>query len=162
MVLDCEWESTWIWTLTKGPICMTEFFKKFEPFCMNFRKFRNHIYECCRFEDARSIQFSLLVIKILKKATLLPELRLKTDPYKGNFRWKAHPYERHVQYNLTIKYSPPPAKLIYERVWRNTWITSNGMEGVAFDLKYFTGSQQKTASVGVVSHISCWRIFLQN
>ena len=26
-VIDCERGSTWIWTLTKGPICMTEFFE---------------------------------------------------------------------------------------------------------------------------------------
>ena len=31
---------------------MAEFFKNFEPFCMNFGKFRNHFYEFCRFEDA--------------------------------------------------------------------------------------------------------------
>ena len=51
----------------KGPTSITEFFKNFEPFCMNFRKFRNHVYEFCRFEDAGSIQISSVVIKILKK-----------------------------------------------------------------------------------------------
>ena len=62
---------------------MTEFFKNFEPFCMNFRRFRYHVYEFCHFEDARSIQISSVLIKILKK---LPELRLKADQYVGNFR----------------------------------------------------------------------------
>ena len=47
--------------------CMTEFFKNFDPLCMNFRKFRNHIYEFCQFEGARSIQISSVVVKILKK-----------------------------------------------------------------------------------------------
>ena len=49
---------------------MTEFFKISEPFGMNFRKFRNHVYEFCRFADTRSIEISSVVIKILKKATL--------------------------------------------------------------------------------------------
>ena len=52
---------------TKGPICMTEFFKNLEPFCMNFRNFCNHVNEFCRFEDAGSIQISSVVIKILKE-----------------------------------------------------------------------------------------------
>ena len=51
----------------KGPICMTEFLKTSKTFGMNFRKFRNHVNEFCRFEDARSIQMSSVVIKILKK-----------------------------------------------------------------------------------------------
>ena len=46
---------------------MTEFFKNFEHFCMKFRKFHNEVYESCRPEDARSIQISSVVIKILKK-----------------------------------------------------------------------------------------------
>ena len=55
--------------LTEGSICVTEFFKNFEPFCMNFRKFHNHDYEFCPFEDAtaRSIQISSVVTNILKK-----------------------------------------------------------------------------------------------
>ena len=46
---------------------MTEFFKYFEPFCMNLTKFRDHFYEFCRFEDARSIQISSIEIKVPKK-----------------------------------------------------------------------------------------------
>ena len=42
---------------------MTEFFKNTEPFSINFGKFRSHVYEFCRFEDARSIQISLVLIK---------------------------------------------------------------------------------------------------
>ena len=85
---------------------MTEFFKNFEPFCKNFRKFRNHVYEFCGLEDARSIQISSFVINS-EKGTHLQELRLKTDPYVGReFQVKSHPYERHFQYHLTIKYPP--------------------------------------------------------
>ena len=43
------------------------FFKNFEPFCMNFRRFPNRVYEFWQFEDAMSIQISSVVIKILKK-----------------------------------------------------------------------------------------------
>ena len=46
---------------------MIEFFKNFEPFCMNFRKFSYHVYGFRRFEDASSIQIaSVVAIKILK------------------------------------------------------------------------------------------------
>ena len=58
---------------------MTEFFKDSEPFGMNFRKFHNHVYEFCQFEDVRSIQISSVVVKI-------SELRLKTDSYVQKFR----------------------------------------------------------------------------
>ena len=46
---------------------MTEVFKNFQPFGMNFRKFRKHVYEFCPFEKARSFQISSVVIDILKK-----------------------------------------------------------------------------------------------
>ena len=69
MALYCDRDSTLICSLTKGPICMKEFFKNSEPFGMNmnFRKFCNHVYEFCRINDARSIQISSVVIRILKK-----------------------------------------------------------------------------------------------
>ena len=44
---------------------MTEFLKNFEPFGMNFWNLCNHVYEFCRFEDARSIQNYSVVIKLL-------------------------------------------------------------------------------------------------
>ena len=46
--------------------------------------------------NARPIQFSSVVIKILKKAPICHNSGEKTDPY-----------ERHAQYHLTIKYPPP-------------------------------------------------------
>ena len=66
---------------------MKEFFKNFEPFCMNFRNFRDHVFEVCRFEDVRSTQISSVCDKNSEKATHLPELRLKKThiPYVGNF-----------------------------------------------------------------------------
>ena len=70
----------------KGPICMTKLFKNFQPFCMNLKKFRNHVYEFSRFEDARSIQIYSVVIKIPKKLPIPAVLRLKIDPFEGNFR----------------------------------------------------------------------------
>ena len=79
---------------------MTEFLKNFQPFGMNFRKFRNHVYEFCQFEDARSVQISSVVCEKNSEkathllgcvpvsgtqATYLPQLRFKTDPYVRNF-----------------------------------------------------------------------------
>ena len=52
---------------------MTEFFKSFEPFCMNFRKFRIHVYEFFHFEDEMAIQISSVVMKNSEKVTHLPE-----------------------------------------------------------------------------------------
>ena len=64
--------------------CMTEFLKNAHPFGMNFRNFRDDVYEFCQFEDARSIQISWVVMKIMKK---LPSARIKvkTDPFVRNF-----------------------------------------------------------------------------
>ena len=45
---------------------MTEFFTNFQPIGMNFGRFHSHVYEFCRFEDARPIQICSVVIKILK------------------------------------------------------------------------------------------------
>ena len=69
---------------------MTEFFKNFEPFCMNFRKFRSHVYEFCRFEDARSIQISLVVFKMLKSYTST-RIKVKNRPISREFQVKNLP-----------------------------------------------------------------------
>ena len=46
---------------------MIDFVKNFEPVCMKLKKFRNHVYEVCRFEDARSIQISSVFMISLRK-----------------------------------------------------------------------------------------------
>ena len=66
-VLDYDRDSVTRREFDKGPICMTEFFKNFQPFGMNFRKLRNNVYEFYQFENVTSIQRSSLVIKILRK-----------------------------------------------------------------------------------------------
>ena len=43
---------------------MTEYFKNSEPFGMKFRKLRNHASEFHRFEGAKSVQITSIVIKI--------------------------------------------------------------------------------------------------
>ena len=111
-VLNCEGDSTWIWTL---PLCqkdhfLWQIFHEFRtPFAwisgsfvtmpMNFVILS--IYGCKVYSNFFSCD------KNSELATHLTELRLKTDSYKGNFMWKGHRYERHVQYHLTIKYLPP-------------------------------------------------------
>ena len=55
---------------------MTESFKNSESFDMNSKKFRNHVYEFCRFEDERSIQISSVVIKLLQS---YPSTRIKVE-----------------------------------------------------------------------------------
>ena len=68
----------------------------------------SHVYEFCRFDNAGSIQIFSVVMKFLKKLYLSTTIKVKIGPYVGNFMRKTHPYERHVQYHLTIKYPPPP------------------------------------------------------
>ena len=46
---------------------MINFFKNLESVCMKLKKFHNHVYEFCRFEDARSIQMSSVLIISLRK-----------------------------------------------------------------------------------------------
>ena len=66
---------------------MTEAFKNSKPFGMNFRKFCNHVFEFSLFKDARSIQISSVMIKILKKLPIyISELKVKTNRYEGNLR----------------------------------------------------------------------------
>ena len=85
---DWDRDSTWIWTLTKVPICMTRIFRYAEPFCMNFWKFRNHLHELRLFKDARYIQIS-------------------SDPYEGNFRWKTPPIWAPRPLSLNNQVPPP-------------------------------------------------------
>ena len=90
---------------------MREFFKNFVSFCMNFRTF---VTMSMNFVDLRMLALRKVYSNFFicdensEKATHLLELRLKSDPYVEN-----HPYMRHVQYHLTIKYPFPlgdPAK----------------------------------------------------
>ena len=79
---------------------MTECSKNFEPFCMNFRKFRNRVFEFCRFEKARSIQVSSVVIEFLKRLYPSTRIKVKNRPICREVQVKAPspPCERHVQY----------------------------------------------------------------
>ena len=80
---DCDRDSTWIWTLTKGPICTTEIFKNSRPFGMNFKKFCNHVYKFCRFENANSEKATHLKVK---NRPICREFQVKNPPI-----WAAHP-----------------------------------------------------------------------
>ena len=54
--------------------------KNSETCGMNFRKLRNHTHEICQFQDARSIQISSIMIKILKKLYLSTRIKIKMRP----------------------------------------------------------------------------------